>query len=103
MNRNTDENKPISCRLEPNFREALEGRAMELKMTKSDLVRSYVMAGLAEDATKVTLHEELPAIREEIKQLRRDLSLLAEGLVIRIGKAEPSVARSWAMKNFAAR
>ena len=46
MNRNAEEKKPISCRLEPKFNEALEGRAVELKMTKSDLVRSYVMAGL---------------------------------------------------------
>ena len=103
MKRTTDKNKPISCRLEPNFREALNGRALELKMTKSDLVRSYVMAGLAEDSTKVTLHEELPAIREEIKQLRRDLSLVAEVLLIRAGNVEPAAARKWAMENLVAR
>ena len=76
---------------------------MELKMTKSDLVRNYVMAGLAEDSTKVTLHEELPAIREEIKQLRRDLSLVAEVLLIRAGNVEPATARKWAMENLVAR
>ena len=102
MSQNADEKKPVSCRLEPKFNEALEGRAVELKMTKSDLVRNYVMAGLAEDSTKVTLHEELPAIREEIKQLRRDLSLLAEVLLSRAGRVEPAKARKWAQDNFIA-
>ncbi len=100
MSQNADEKKPVSCRLEPKFNEALEGRAVELKMTKSDLVRNYVIAGLSEDSTKVTLHEELPAIREEIKQLRRDLSLLAEALVISAGNMEPAKARKWAQDNF---
>ena len=103
VNRSIDEKKPVSCRLEPKFNEALEGRAAELKMTKSDLVRNYVMAGLAEDATTVTLHEELPALREELKQLRRDLSLLAEVLLVRAGNVDPAKARTWAMENLAAR
>lgn len=103
MNRNADEKKPISCRLEPKFNEALEGRAAELKMTKSDLVRNYVLAGLTEDATKVTLHQELPVVREELKQLRRDLSLLAEVLLVRAGNVEPATARKWAVENIVAR
>ena len=103
MKRTTDKNKPISCRLEPEFEEALGGRAEGMKLSKSDLVRNYVKAGLSEDATKVTLHEELPAIREEIKQLRRDLSLVAEVLLIRAGNVEPAAARKWAMENLVAR
>lgn len=103
MTRSNNENKPTSCRLDPRFNEALEGRACELKMTKSDLVRKYVIAGLSEDATKITLHEELPAIREEIKQLRRDMSLLAEAVLICSGKLDPEKARKWANENIVAR
>ena len=103
MSRNSDEKKPTTCRLEPEYREALEGRAAELKMTMSDLVRKYVMDGLAEESAKVTLHEELPAIREEIKQLRRDLSLIAEVLLSRAGQLEPDRARKWASENIGAK
>ena len=95
--------KPTSCRLERDYREVLDSRAKDLNLKPAELVRKYIVAGLKEDATKVTLHEELPAISEELKQLRRDLSLLAEALVIRAGNMEPAAARAWAVKNFAAR
>lgn len=103
MSQKSDEKIPTTCRLEREYRDVLESRAKDLNLNLSDLVRQYVVEGLREDATKVTLHQELPAISEEIKQLRRDLSLLAEALMIRAGKMEPAAARTWAVKNFAAR
>ena len=72
-------------------------------MTISDLVGKYVMDGLAEESAKVTLDGELPAIREEINQLRRDLSLIAEILFSRAGQLEPDRARKWASENIGAK
>ena len=103
MSEKADKTIPTTCRLEREYRELLNGRANDLNLKPAELVRKYIVAGLKEDATKVTLHEELPAISEELKQLRRDLSLLAEALVIRAGNMEPAAARAWAVKNFAAR
>jgi hypothetical protein len=103
VKQNTDNTVPTICRLDREYREALEGRAKDLNLKVGELVRKYLVASLQEDATKVTLHEELPAIREEIKQLRRDLSLLAEALLTHAGKLEPAKARQWAERNIIAR
>ncbi len=98
-----DKTIPTTCRLEREYRELLDGRARDLNLKSAELVRKYVLEGLKEDSTKITLHQELPAIGEELKQLRRDLSLLAEALMIRAGNMEPAAAQAWAVKNFAAR
>ena len=102
MSQKTDEKKPTTCRLEREYREVLEDRAKGLNLKLSDLVRQYVVAGLNEDATKVTLHQELPVLREDIKQLRRDFSLVAEVLLRSAGKLDKDAARNWAVRNLAA-
>lgn len=92
----------IGFRIEEEYREALVARAEQLKVTVSELVKQYVIAGLREDAATGSLYDALCSLKEEIRESRRDLSLTAEVLLVAAGKLSEKDARTWARENITA-
>lgn len=65
-------------------------------MNINDLVKEYVIAGLREEVAKDSVFDALI-------QVRRDLSLMAEALLLGAGKLDEKEAYDWAQKNIYAR
>jgi len=92
----------IGFRLEEEYRSALVAHAKDLDLTVSELVSRYVTAGLREDAARGSVYDALCSMKAELKESRRDLSLLAETLLVATGNVGEEEARAWATKNLAA-
>jgi hypothetical protein len=90
--------KPVGCRLEEEYRNALAAEADERGVEVSDVIRHYIIKGLREEAAQATLFEQLASILSQLKESRRDHSLMTEVLLHSAGRFDPTKARQWAEK-----
>ena len=91
--------KAIGFRLEDGYCQEIKARAEKLNMSISDLVRDYVVAGLREEAAKNSVYDALGQVRSEIREIRRDLSLMTAVLLIGAGKIDEKEAHRPADSN----
>lgn len=94
--------KPVGCRLEREYRDALVAKAEEVGVEVSDVIRSYIIGGLREEAARGSLFEILALIRAELRECRKDHKLMAVALLNGAGKADEDEALEWAEKNIKA-
>jgi hypothetical protein len=91
--------KMIGGRVEVEHHDALVARAAELQITVSELVAQYVVAGLRDDAAEGSLFAALCGLKDEIRESRRDLALMAEALLVRAGTCDEQEAKEWTEAN----
>lgn len=84
--------KSIGFRLEKGYYQEIEARTEKLNMSISDLVTEYVVAGLREEAAKNSVYEALGQVRSEIREIRRELSLMTAVLLIGAGEIDEKEA-----------
>jgi hypothetical protein len=86
-------------RLDPEFLEALKGRAEILNVSTHDLARQYVMERLMEEDEKGATLNALEVVHKQLLELRSDIALAAEAILISGGACEEDEARKWVQEN----
>ena len=89
----------IGFRLDPTSIEILQGLAEQRKISTHELCRVYVLQALHGEQSDSRQHETLIDLRQQSKQLRADLSLVAHALLVGAGKISDADARQWVQEN----
>ena len=90
----------VTFRLEKSLREALDARAAALGVKPNLLARGSVVDQLQANENRANLHEAMQAAHGHIAELREDLSLAIETLLVACGDVDKQEARAWVEKNF---
>lgn len=90
----------VTFRLDKSFREALDARAAALGVKPNLLAREYVVEQLQANDERARLRDVMRATQGEVVELRQDLSLAVETLLIACGEVDKQEARAWIEKNF---
>lgn len=93
----------IGFRLDVDPMRALVARAEVLGLSRHELARQFVIERLQEGESKAALQHALLTLHGEIKDLRDDISLTAQTLLVSAGKVEAETAEAWAAENFQVR
>jgi hypothetical protein len=91
---------PIGFRLDDASRHELAERAARLGLSRHELARHYVIEMLHAAEERAALREAVQALGEQILHLREDLVLVAENLLVAVGKVDPEEVRAWVETNF---
>ena len=90
---------PIAFRLEEDLREVLVSRAEELGVSPHLLARHYVTEQLYEAEDRSAARESLTTLQTDLRELRADLALAVEALLVSAGKVPPAEAQTWVSQN----
>ena len=91
---------PIAFRLEEDLREVLVSRAEELGVSPHLLARHYVTEQLYEAEDRSAARESLTTLQTDLRELRADLALAVEALLVSAGKVPAAEARKWVEESF---
>jgi hypothetical protein len=97
--RQKETKKPCGFRLEPEYRDLLIQKAKELNIDFSDLVRRIVIQHLQEEDAKASHYEALCGFKQELLEIRRDITLSTVALLCGAGTLELKEAQKWANRN----
>lgn len=89
----------IGFRLEIEARAELASRAKALGVSSHDLARHYVLQMLHDTDERREVRNAILALRQEMIELRKDVSVSTEALLTSAGKIAPGEARSWTRQN----
>lgn len=89
----------IGFRLEPDAGSVLAARAAALGVSRHELARQYVIQMLAESDSREAVVQAIRTLNREIQELREDVSLSTQTLLVSAGKVNPSDAEAWAADN----
>ena len=92
----------VGFRLDPENGELLRIRADSLGVSVHELARTYMLETLHEERDRAALYQGLIHLRDEVKDLRNDFSELREdmalsiqALLVRAGKVSAKEAMDW--------
>ena len=94
-----DQAGSIAFRLDGGSRRVLMQRASELAVSPHVLARHYVLELLGEAEERAALREAVLELQTQVNQLRADLALAVEALLVSAGQVPPSEARQWVEQN----
>ena len=89
----------IGFRLDDEHKMVLFQRARLLKMSVHDLARHYVIQALHEGDERQQIISAVVALRDEIREARKDVAVSTQELLISAGKGTLSQAREWVKEN----
>lgn len=92
---------PVTVRFDREVIEALRERAEVRQTQLVELIRQMVMEVLfvASPEPSSKLLDEIAAIRSELLELRKDIAVSTEAILVDGGNVEPELARSWVERN----
>lgn len=90
----------IGFRLDPSASKTLADRARRLGVSSHQLARDYVMQALQAGDQEARLKDATDSVHAHLHELREDLSLALEALIIVAGDLEQKEARAWMKQNF---
>ena len=90
----------IGFRLDAAASQALAIRAERLGISSHQLARDYVIQMLQASDQGTNLKDANDSVHAHLCELREDLSLAIETLLITAGNVEKTEARAWIEKNF---
>ena len=91
--------KTISFRINGHRLTSLEKRAEKLALSPGDLARKCVVQMLDDENENDLLRLRLAALENEVKELRRGMSNMAEALLVVSGKVTKEQAKDWVKEN----
>ncbi len=89
----------VGFRLDEEHRRELGKRALKAGVSPHDLARLFVVAALHDREELPTLRAAILALESEIAELRRDLALSVESLLLSTEADTPENIRTWIRKN----
>jgi hypothetical protein len=89
----------ISLKIDPASKRELTKIAESKNVSISSLARDILVESLSEDNQLALLKMEVASLRSEMKELRVDLSVATEALLVSCGNLPPKQAREWIEKN----
>ncbi len=93
-------NSPIvGFRLDTEAHSVLAQRAALLGVSAHELARYFVLAILAEGEERNELRESVDSLQTNVEELRQDLAMVVEVLLVTSGKVSESAAREWVKDN----
>ena len=90
----------IGFRLDPAANRELATRAERLGLSSHQLARDYVIQMLQASEQGTNLKNANDSVHAHLCELREDLSLAIETLLIAAGNVEKTEARAWIAANF---
>ena len=90
----------VGFRLDDEVREALEDRAKGLRVSYHELARIYVIEALLEPEVRTEMTKFIAALHHEVCELREDVSLAVQALLVYAGKASEEEALAYVKENF---
>jgi polyhydroxyalkanoate synthesis regulator phasin len=90
----------VGFRLDEESREALDRRAKRLGVSTHELARDFVFEVLWEGQERAELRHAVSALHREVSELRKDIALALEALLVSTGKATEDEARVYVEENF---
>jgi HEAT repeat protein len=89
----------IGFRLDDDHTAVLVERANALKISVHELARQYVIQMLHENDERQQLLTALVALRNEIVEARKDISVSTQELMVSGGRATVAQAKGWVKEN----
>ena len=90
----------IGFRLDDECRRVLGARAARLGVSAHELARQYVIEMLEAGEERAALREAVTRLHDQLTELREDVAVTAEVLLVSAGKVKEADAREWADENF---
>jgi hypothetical protein len=90
----------IGFRLEPEIRAILEQRAKLFEQSAGLLARQYTIEALMAEEERQQLTSKVSDLVREVSELRSELSLAVQTLLVSAGKIDASQAEEWVQENF---
>ena len=91
--------KTFGFRLDSANRERLEARAKKVGVTPGELAREIIVETLDDDREIDRLRLKVAAVAEELGDLRKDLSVAVQALLVSSGKVTQEQAQEWVRLN----
>lgn len=88
--------KTVGCRLEEEYRIALQTEAAKKGVEVSEVIRKLIVDGLREKECEAHLFEFMTSVVNLLRECRRDHALMTEALLIASGRFTPAKAREYA-------
>jgi hypothetical protein len=92
-------NPSISLKIDPVSKKELSKIAESKNASISQIARDILVESLSEDNQLALLKMEVLALKSEMKELRTDLRVATEALLVSCGNLPPEEAREWTQKN----
>ena len=93
-----DKPKTVGFQLEEGYHRRLEREGKDYKMSAGQYARQLVIDTL-DDADRERLEKRMVMLETEISELRSDLAVAVEALLIVAGKTPKEEARKWVLQN----
>ena len=95
----TDKARTVGFRLGESHRAELESRARKSGSTPGELARQFVVETLEGDQEVERLRMKVSAVESELGNLRKDLSVSVQALLVATGRVTAEQAREWVKQN----
>ena len=89
----------IGFRLDDEHKMVLFQRARLLKLSVHDLARQYTIQMLHETDERQQIISAIVALRDEIREARKDVAVSTQELLVSAGNSTVSQARGWVKEN----
>lgn len=100
QSRDRRDGNTVTFRLQLDALHVLVGRAKLLGVSRHQLAQLYVLQMLALEETQGDLTAGFEAVRKDITEMRAEIALGVEALLLTSGKYEPQEARKWVQSQF---
>lgn len=89
----------VGFRLDDEHRVLLGGRALKAGVSPHELARQFVVEALNDRAQLPAVQQAIVALGAQVEQLRADLALAVEALLVGAGSAKSEEASEWVRNN----
>ena len=93
------EGGPVNFRLDEAHLDLLMRRAAAFNISHHQLAREFLIQFLHEAEERAAIRDSMLAILGELRELRKDVSLASETLLVSAGHVSEKDAQKWAAEN----